>query len=1281
MANPVLLVPIQVKAMVVNKNLLNEQPYRRWEEAYNMLNRFSSAEPDFSSEGGGFVGDGNTGVYLHWMLPDALRHGVQDMTTGNLEFPLVPNRWLVVRFSGMGKSPRLAKAFLIESDAPGDSSSSMYIFDPAVVKELQNCKDEKRKNYGDQLSKRNDTILNGLLGQVFDLNGWTEVGMEKLFVTAVAPGNTVFSGYQPHCKNVFSFHDKLDSSLVNASDTLSYMVAGWYSNTSEDPVNSCINNNKDNQILEAYQSMLNYNKWALDKDSSNIIPSASLYHGMVFSVKWEQEGVYTTVADKYENDIGKGLRVAVGNSSIDCFKAIVDVQLKEMAQGGNQQAIDILQKCSYIPTLIEAFQYDMLDTLDKPNGQQLLDYRIRQEWFGSKPGGYRWVIVDSDTNTSNKVKTAEEIKAQEAKESWLGQLNEDQAALDKALAELHDYQWQLYAMWWKNGKFGKLSSFIKDNMQGVTQQQFTDALSLNNPNSLPSKIHELMKTIQGVLAVKVPTPIYKDGAAPEAAMAAGIQDFEDKMRSQGKLDLNRSLKQVAEQRFWKPNDPVVMITGAGSQEQMAQQDETLACRLSTNIVSGFKFNNLEIGVNEAKKTMPVLGFEQEQLAEQLKGNYIPEDTASQIAGAIQALLYEFYFLDPDNAKDMADMYAALNSELVAKYDPSIFMGILPAIIPKAWEQPWTPMFLKWVGRWYPIDYLDPEKNRNWSFDGVQYRYNGNNPTPKPQSIGGEILLTPQTSYIFKNRLKQFVKVNSSTYSQLIDGMDGFIDAVDDWDIISQSLSGFTDVLTLRNNKTNITPGSEQPLCFKDGAKQTMAELIGKQAGNAPLIRSYGTGDQVDLGFYPVRQGQLFIEYMAIYDNFGQLLQIIGGNDSGVISADSFPLIIAEGLKPDSSIMGDIERPMVQLPTALAQHSRLNFKLVDALTGSKYIDIYQDEDPVAGWLLPNHLDSSISLYDPQGAALGELALLQGQNNNKYVDWIPSPGSSINSIDAVAKVSPSVADFITKLQGKGAQAMEDFMEVIDSSLWTVDPIGGRSDENLTVLFGRPLALVRAKINLELDGVPIEDPSWQNTFSPKVHEFTQYDFEIRLGDEITRQDGLIGYYEEQAYDSFNSVYQLEKASEEDGYINHIAPGNFLKLKFDGKTSADVMMLVDPRASIHAFTGITPMQNLSVPAKFVDKVIGSLKVNFQCGPLLTQQIQWQDNEKSNDEEIDSFITMPIPAEKNGNWQWLENQYQSGKNSWKSYGLSQASCKALLSDNPWSLREGWLSFLDKEIN
>ena len=206
--NP-LLVPINLEAFAVNRaTLAGEVNLQRWQFAYGFLKSYVSPQPKPFTGANHLPG---TGVILHWELPEVLRQGQQE--GASVEFPLVPNRWLVVRYSGPASS-RTAAAWVVQSDALGNS-------DPLTG--------------GSPYMQPNVALEPTWVGAVVPLQNWQEPNL-LLFLTSVAPGNNMFAAFQPYCQSVFSMFDPLEG--VASEDTLSYFVVGWYSKQTEDIVGS-----------------------------------------------------------------------------------------------------------------------------------------------------------------------------------------------------------------------------------------------------------------------------------------------------------------------------------------------------------------------------------------------------------------------------------------------------------------------------------------------------------------------------------------------------------------------------------------------------------------------------------------------------------------------------------------------------------------------------------------------------------------------------------------------------------------------------------------------------------------------------------------------------------------------------------------------------------------------------------------------------------------------------------------------------------------------------------
>ena len=82
---------------------------------------------------------------------------------------------------------------------------------------------------------------------------------------------------------------------------------------------------------------------------------------------------------------------------------------------------------------------------------------------------------------------------------------------------------------------------------------------------------------------------------------------------------------------------------------------------------------------------------------------------------------------------------------------------------------------------------------------------------------------------------------------------------------------------------------------------------------------------------------------------------------------------------------------VKVAPRLVQASRLNFRFVSAENDENETGLVAGANPVCGWLLPNHLDSGLSVYNAQGQPLGELLLLWEGPHTSVLNWLPAPES--------------------------------------------------------------------------------------------------------------------------------------------------------------------------------------------------------------------------------------------------------------------------------------------------
>lgn len=1247
-----LLAPMELNALMINRQVL-ALPFRRWRPQYTQLNNYISPipapfqgeiDPNFSSN------DKNRGIYLHWQAPKSLRQGITD-DSGTPIFPYLPNRWLVVRFYGTSNSSsstnRKMKAWVLESDCPNDDTanrtddSSPYLMSPDILTLWANSESPARRTVAQQTVPNGqpvaDTVYNVLLGKVFDLATWTEQGIDQQFLTAMSPGNTEFVAYQPMVANIFSFHDKVQNDAeVTEGMKLSYFVAGWNSVAGADPLAGVTDQASFEQVLSNLQ-------WELASGGTGTANSL-ITHGLVYNIVWQNSSAPDNQIQNVTN-----LHVAIGNNAVDAFQNMVNQQLKDQAQQNPElrAQLDTLPDASH---LLEAFFYDMLYVLDEPGGNIALQNAIREQWFAPKPGGFRYNIVNSANVNPDQVDGAA-MAAEIAKEApWLNQLNADQALYDSLVLQLTRAQNDLFGIWWKYAYFQKNYNPFQSSNWGVTADDFANALNPANPAGIVYQVNSLNTQVTAQ-AQKVPQPIYlTPDDTPEVALQNGINAFMTTKRNAGLLASYRILRPVTQPNYYAPNDPVMLLSGARTQQQVL--DETLLqVRTPSQTVSAF--------VVPGKGSVTV----------QSLGNHLPPLNNSALPQPLAALYGEAFLLDPVNAPAISNKIPGTSasevSGLMNAHDPANYTGTLPAIVLQDWIQPWNPLYFEWRVNYYPIGAVDGGSNPNWQFDGTDYHYIGNPPNnPTPFNVAGRSIMTSQVTGVFQQRLQSYLDANPDIDPEALAQKL----KLDNWDFLAQSFSGFNLALaqTLNaNNRLDTTTTIVSTKYNVPSQQVQVRQLVGNQTETLPMNVS-----NPDLQpFQGMRRGQAYVMQMIIYDAFGQALDVVT-TSSGLKSSDNFHPILGPELTPDKPIVPHNPWRLFQLPPRMIQPARLSFRLVDAGDPTKYVDTSLDANPVAGWILANHLENGLSIYDNAGVSLGILRLTVGTDGNKVIGWQPAPHSSIQTLAQFQADAPLMWNWFNSLRTAGPAAFQDFLEAIDATLWSIDPLGSRNDQNLSVLVGRPLALTRATLQFQLNGSPMRDQTWPKTFDTSVPAYTQEQFQIRLGEQELRQDGLIGYYLDQDYTSFHNVHPTSGSS---NYLDPIQQGSYISMPFDGVTTKDVMLLLDPRAAVHAMTGLFPVLSLSLPSQFVDPVLASLEISFHVAPFLTEIVANPDATSN----IANAILIPTPAEQNGTWSWWELGAPLTDNpTWVELGLKQETGVAEITTTDKYLRDGFLQLI-----
>jgi hypothetical protein len=1228
-----------VQALLVNQRVQSGQVFRRWSIDYDALNSFiDPLPPPFTN----FSDAPATGIHLHWKLPSALTHGTSDRTSGNITYRYTPNRWVIVRLqttAGATTPPSLT-AWIVQSDYKGSDGSTWFL-DPASTP---------------------GNVIKTKIGRNMPIEQWQGEAGGPLFLSPTGAADITFTAYEPGLLDVYAFTDTSAASLPEQT-FLTYLVAGWFSDPSHDPLASMT------------PAQLRWN--ILGAQAGDPQPLLSIYHGLTSDLVWQTQQIPARIdAD------ASSMHVAVGYTGIDALAAVI------AARAGQQSGSDLELR-------LQAFQYGMLNTIDEPDGTAQLEVKIRNAWFGSKPGGTTWdiVAVRSDQGSGSPLgqgTVSPPPPLTPAQASWLATLNVAQRQYDVAARELMTMRWEIFALWWKQQRAPHVTGqeAFGINLSAI-QQMIDAALDATDAQSVLSQVLAAQTNVAN-LAANVPDP----------TSPSSIAAWSNEIPAGGSIPL--ALKPRAMPPFVTPNDPVVLIAGITPPANTIDDTQPLPCRLATAATTG-------VDVVVGGQTKQVTAAALPTIVQLPNTSKLPP----AIGTAINALAVEAFFADPNNA-------ASIAANGLNVTDPNVVSALFAAMangtaqistIPSPlqarfafaqWQQAWSPLYVEWNVTWLPSvtaaptgDFEPPPGARinnpdgaqdDWTFDPTAWTFDGSddvsarggeyyqwsageiwaraqNPVQK-QFYVGRTFLTPQTTFLFIKRLNDYLTLHPN--DQGLETVQSLIDAIGETRFLSQSLSGFNAYFLDRILQQTQVPGAGTPV----------AHAVGDETHGVPYPEK---GDQdFDFSggspfFFPLRGGFLQFERLGIVDAFGQILDLLQANGNSGGTAATFAPICGYGCLPDPGSGIDTPQRRVKQAPRFAQPARLDLHLLDAYDDGEEIFLSPGTNPVCGWFLPNHLDKSIAVYDAGGTPLGELLVLADTSGNETVQWLPAPDAAQPITDPSQIANPHLRDSLTVFRSASGgipvaervAAFRALFASIDETLWTVDPAGGAGDGDLAVLIGRPLALVRTQIQFGLFGTPAYNQSWRDTLQLQTAGALTIPLPIRLGSTELLDDGTIGYFSDDCT-TFNAVHPSSTVTAP--YIVPIVPANYLQLSFDWPqyTVKNLTLLVDPRGTVHAATGILPAAKISVPPQFYEPALEQMAVTFRIGPVLTDP---------------AAIRLPFPAERNGDWSWITHVgtgSSAGDPNWRGEPIIPATPAPRLADHPPRLVDGWLQFVPK---
>lgn len=1134
MPNNTLVVPVEVAALAVNAQTRDTDGtyvIQRWQANFRSLadDRQPPEPLPFQSTEIWRDDPERLGVYLQWQLPEALCRGHQDSRSGEIgDFPLVPNRWLVVRRSTGGMA-----SWIVESDYLDPQNGTVSYLDPDATVPTAT-----------KAGRRHDLTAQ---------TPWREpAGTREPFLTALGPGLLTFSVYQPYNLNVFSIHDTLAD--ITGDDRLSYYVTGWYSTEGTDILAG----------TEDYTDLLDRLEWSLAPGMGS--PRHSLYTGSALGIDWKPGGPIPDSDCPGPDNIA----VAIGNSAAEAAAV-----LQEQAAGpGSLDADDA--------RLYRAFLLGVLDELDRPDGDLFPERTAHHGGFGPVPGGYTWRVVDrGEAGALAALSAGERTRQLRLEQDVTAELNKEQAELDSLERDLASAQEHLYNIW-------ALAQRVDPPPPDFFARETAAELNPANPDGTAGKVAALAARVRD-----------KRTEIPWANDADALAELARAYAADKGLRAASILQRVPLDPYEQHADPVVMLQGANLNAPMTRGSK-LPCRTEELLITQVgSITALSVAADVAKVNTAGL----------------PE--------AVPALVTEFCILDQAR-KTGTDLAAAT--------------GTLPALGCDPWRQPWQPLYLMWKAEYTAIPFQDNNGTDHWAFDGNRYSWLGSGDLTYAVTASGRQTLAPTSGHDQDGKIAGYAAGRGDLPEELIKQLR---EEARNLDQLSQRLDGLSAEVGQREARTTLRPTG------------TMGGLIGDADRQAPdpggqpnPLFPWEDWDDVKPTFLELRAGHLAFTQLSVVDRFGRAVNLI---DNSL----HFRPYIPKSMTP-KHFVGEMDRDRyIELGPRLLQPARLRFDFLSA-SRDESVDLTPGTNPVCAWLLHNRLDKSIVCYTPDGQALGDLRTVLPPSGPRIVAWTALPGSDIQELDQLAALSPHAHRFLSAIEQRGPAVLDAVRATLDAALATIDP-DGPDDASLAFLLGRPLALVRARLDLELCGPPRTDVTWQQVLNPPQPKMPQYQWTVRLGEAAQTDDGLVGYVLDNDYDHFETV--INPKGDSAGYLRPIDKGQGLKLAFTGTSSAVVTLLLDPRAAVHATTDILPVGSVHVPQDFTAQALATMAVSFRAGPLLAATTD------------DGAALLPHPATATGTWSWAERT----ANTWASMPVTVPDPADLpIGQNP-QIRSGFL--------
>lgn len=1034
---------------------------------------------------------------------------------------------------------------------------------------------------------------------------WVDPGDHSRFMdltgqplSAVASGDASFASYYPNSRSLFGFFDAMTDVKppVGKDVNIMYQLTGWFSDPKADPLYG----GKSRQQLNTLFG------WTFAGDDATA--DHTLYNGIIQGIRWNADNKY--IVDQPDQKPIDAV-VSIGNNPAETFSAYFRDRLHPGIE--------------YFEKMLNALQNGLLTDFATPEPDQLaaMEEALQQQTFASFDSGTIYEVVRQEKDQPEEHDLDLPLPLEES----LNSLNLFQQEVDFYGAYIGRYQWQLFADWYK--LVNTTDSDIRNTLHG---------LLYNNVSVVWPDMQQLYKKLTDELQGQL--------AAVNAQLIA--------------YDATLLLKPTAAARYWQPNEPVVTMISDALQKNLrhanireSYNEGYVFCRLIDQVITAIQVAGQTIDNSKySGASLPA-------------PNHLPYPVVSDRL-LLESILLNTSIISSITGIAQGTLETALKTAMQGHpQDVYTFTGTPPSLLSTNWwtKNPWYPLFAEWTAQYYPLentevnntlqDYSPTLFNDNYSIDqnaGGALNYVGPLDPKKinftnSQNYKGSALISTSSALAFRRQLEDYLaRHEDGTLEEIVEELKHGVFA-------TQALNGFNGLLLQQQQsmQLNIKVTKQNPYW-------SITEAVGQLAKGANKV------SPVPNGYYnPIRAGYMQFSLRTI-DMYGQKRDI---NITKTVCSDALTTWYNK----------TIENGIVYMPARIAQPASLVFRWLAGVGDEiQEMNSHPATTPVCGWLLPNHLNGSLMIYNAQGHAMGTLFL---NGNETAVMWQSAPGDNLTINQPVQTVlalqNPHLRDLAIALQDNGPDFFKKFWKAVDEVHNFIDPHNYAQSSDLAVLIGRPIALTEAMLRLEVAGGPSLNQSWATITSKKFrtdNAFTKVQFPVILGDLEQINDGLIGYFlkGDSTY-NFKTFFTEGAAKTGQSGVVKPAPTTITLTPSPSADSVDpsdqqanakfVLMLMDPRASVHASTGILPTKEIDIPADMYADTLGILEMTFLTSPVLMGA---------------TGLDLPLPQEDNYQWSWVEETVIATEPRWMVLpDIVSTGGQAIADYTPQTIREGWL--------